>query len=240
MLLDGKVALITGGSKGLGSAICLAYAREGAAVITCSRDPANLKKVEKELSEITPSHLVIPADVSKLEDVRRLVSETVSRFRRVDILVNNSSLLGPRVAITDYRGEDWRAVLDVNLYGVFLLSREVARIMMDQMAGSIINVSSSVGRRGRAGWGAYAVSKFGLEGLTQVLADELKPYNIRVNSVNPGAMATEMRRAAYPEEDQAKLKKPQQIIDVFLFLASDESEGFSGESYDAQTFVKPH
>ena len=177
MLLSGKIALITGGSKGLGRAISLAYAREGAAVITCSRDPASLKNVEKELSGITSSYLVIPADVSKLEEVRRLVSETVSRFRRVDILVNNASLLGPRVAITDYPEEDWRAVLDANLFGVFLLSREVARIMMDQRDGSIINLSSSVGRRGRARWGAYAVSKFGLEGLTQVLADELKPYN---------------------------------------------------------------
>jgi len=239
VLLSGKVALVTGGSKGLGRAISLAYAREGAAVVTCSRDATSLREVERELSKIHASCLVLPADVSKPDDVKKLVDQCVSRFGRIDVLVNNASVLGPRAEIVEYPVEEWQEVVDVNLFGAFLLSKEVARIMMVQKSGSIINISSSVGRRGRARWGAYAVSKFGLEGLTQVLADELKPYSIRVNSVNPGAMATEMRHAAYPEEDQSKLKRPEETLGVYLYLASDESVGKTGGQYDAQSFVRP-
>lgn len=238
MLLSGKVAIVTGGSKGLGKALCLAFAKKGAAVVTCARESEKLKEVESEMSRLTDSSVVLQADVSKIEDVRRLVSECVSRFRRVDILVNNASVLGPRVELLDYPEEIWRSVLETNLYGPFLLSKEVARLMIRQRSGSIINVSSSVGRAGRARWGAYAVSKFGLEGLTQVMADELKQYNIRVNSVNPGAMATDMRREAYPEEDQTKLKRPEDILDVFFYLASDESIGHTGGMYDAQNFIR--
>jgi NAD(P)-dependent dehydrogenase (short-subunit alcohol dehydrogenase family) len=239
MLLEGKVALVTGGSRGLGKAICLAYAREGAAIITCARDDDRLRVLEKELSEVTSSYLALPADLSKPEDVNRLVGAGVSKFNRIDILVNNASLLGPRVPIIEYPEDDWRTVIDVNLSGVFFITKAVLRHMVTQRSGSIINISSSVGRHGRARWGAYAVSKFGLEGLTQILAEELKPYNIRVNSVNPGAMATEMRRAAYPDEDQSKLKRPENILDIFLFLASDSSDDRTGGLYDAQTFVRP-
>ncbi len=239
MLLEGKVALITGGSKGLGRAICLAYAREGASVVTFSRDAVALKEVDEELSQIGRPHLVRPGDITKSEDIKKVVGESISTYGRIDILVNNASLLGPRVEIVNYPEEDWRAVLNTNLYGAFLLSKEVAQPMIAQRSGSIINVSSSVGRRGRARWGAYAVSKFGIEGMTQVLADELNPYNIRANSVNPGAMATVMRRAAYPDEDQTKLKKPEELVGVFLYLASDESIGKTGGQYDAQSFRKP-
>jgi len=239
MLLEGKVALVTGGSRGLGKAICLAYAREGAAVVTCATTSSSLAQVEQELSRLTPSYLALRADLSQCEDVKRLVDEAVTRFKRIDILVNNASVLGPRVDLVDYPDEEWEKVIDVNLHGVFLLSKRVARTMIKQGSGSIINVSSSVGRRGRARWGAYAVSKFGVEGLSQVMAEELKPYNVRVNSVNPGAMATDMRHEAYPEEDQSKLKKPEEVLDVFLYLASDESQRETGGMYDAQNFLWP-
>jgi NAD(P)-dependent dehydrogenase (short-subunit alcohol dehydrogenase family) len=239
MLLSGKVALVTGGSKGLGRAISVAYAREGAAVVSCARNPVNLHQVERELSAITSYYLLLPADVTSPDQVRRLVDESLARFQRIDILVNNASVLGPRVEVAEYPEEAWRTTVEVNLFGAYLVSKRVSQVMMNQRSGSIISVTSSVGRRGRAQWGAYAVSKFGLEGLTQVLADELKPYNIRVNSVNPGAMATEMRHAAYPEEDQSKLKKPEETTDVYLYLASDESIGKTAGQYDAQNFVKP-
>ncbi len=239
MLLDGKVALVTGGSRGLGKAICLSYAREGAAVATCATSPSSLREVQQELSHLTPSYLALPADLGRAVHVKRLVDETLARFGRIDILVNNASVLGLRVELVDYPDEEWKKVIDVNLHGVFLLSKIVARTMIKQGSGSIINVSSSVGRRGRARWGAYAVSKFGVEGLSQVMAEELKPYNVRVNSVNPGAMATDMRREAYPEEDQSKLKKPEEVLDVFLYLASDESQRQTGGMYDAQNFLWP-
>jgi NAD(P)-dependent dehydrogenase (short-subunit alcohol dehydrogenase family) len=238
VLLSGKVALVTGASKGLGRAISLAYAREGASIIGCSRNAADLREVESELSAITSSYL-LPADVSKPDDVKTLVDEALARFHRIDVLVNNASILGPRIEIVEYPDDAWREVMDVNLFGAYLVSKRVSQVMKNQKSGSIINVSSSVGRRGRARWGAYAVSKSGLEGLTQVLADELKPFNIRVNSVHPGAMATQMRHEAYPEEDQSKLKKPEETLDVYLYLASDESAGKTGGQYDAQSFVKP-
>ncbi|MGA9364190.1 MAG: SDR family NAD(P)-dependent oxidoreductase [Bacteroidota bacterium] len=239
MTLSGKVALVTGGSKGLGKAISLAYAREGASVVACSRNPANLRKVERELSAITSSYLLLPVDVGNSEQVRKLVEDALARFKRIDILVNNASLLGPRVEVVKYPEDEWRTIVEVNLFGAYLVSKRVSQVMMNQRSGSIINVTSSVGRQGRARWGAYAAAKFGLEGLTQVQADELKPYNIRVNSVNPGAMATEMRRAAYPDEDQSKLKKPEETMDVYLYLASDGSMGKTGDAYEAQSFVKP-
>jgi NAD(P)-dependent dehydrogenase (short-subunit alcohol dehydrogenase family) len=239
VLLSGKVALVTGGSKGLGKAITLAYAREGAAVVACSRNPVNLREVERELSAVTCSYLLLPVDVGKPDQVRKLVDDSMARFKRIDILVNNASVLGPRVEVVKYPEDEWRTIVEVNLFGAYLVSKRVSQVMIDQRSGSIINVTSSVGRRGRARWGAYAAAKFGLEGLTQVLADELRLYNIRVNSVNPGALATEMRRAAYPDEDQSKLKKPDETMDVYLYLASDESLGKTGGAYDAQDFVKP-
>jgi NAD(P)-dependent dehydrogenase (short-subunit alcohol dehydrogenase family) len=239
VLLSGKVALVTGASKGLGKAISLAYAREGASIVGCSRNAADLREVESELSAVTSSCLLLPADVSKPDDVKRLIDKALTRFHRIDVLVNNASVLGPRVEIVEYPEEVWREVMEVNLFGAYLVSKRVSQVMIDQKSGSIINVSSSVGRSGRARWGAYAVSKFGLEGLTQVLADELKPYNVRVNSVHPGAMATEMRHEAYPEEDQSKLKKPEETLSVYLYLASDESVGKTGGQYDAQSFVRP-
>jgi NAD(P)-dependent dehydrogenase (short-subunit alcohol dehydrogenase family) len=239
VLLSSKVALVTGASKGLGRAISLAYAREGVSIVGCSRNAADLREAERELSGITSLYLLLPADVSKPEDVKRLIDEALTRFQRIDILVNNASILGPRVEIVEYPEEAWLEVMEVNLFGAYLVSKRVSQVMMEQKSGSIINVSSSVGRRGRARWGAYAVSKFGLEGLTQVLADELKPYNARVNSVHPGAMATQMRHEAYPEEDQSKLKKPEETLDVYLYLASDESIGKTGGQYDAQSFIKP-
>jgi NAD(P)-dependent dehydrogenase (short-subunit alcohol dehydrogenase family) len=109
--------------------------------------------------------------------------------------------------------------------------------MKKQKSGSIINVSSSVGKAGRARWGAYAVSKFALEGFTQVLAEELKQYNITVNAVNPGSMATDFRRAAFPEEDQSILRTPDQLTDIFVYLASDDGAGISGQSFDAATYI---
>jgi NAD(P)-dependent dehydrogenase (short-subunit alcohol dehydrogenase family) len=239
VLLSGKVALVTGVSKGLGRAVSLAYAREGASIVGCSRNAADLREVARELSAVTSSYLLLAADVSDPDDVKKLVDEALRRFQRIDVLVNNASILGPRVEIVEYPEEAWREVMDVNLFGAYLVSKRVSQVMMRQRSGSIINVTSSVGRQGRARWGAYAAAKFGLEGLTQVLADELELHNIRVNSVNPGALATQMRREAYPEEDQSKLKKPEETLAVYLYLASDESVGKTGGAYEAQNFVKP-
>jgi NAD(P)-dependent dehydrogenase (short-subunit alcohol dehydrogenase family) len=235
MRLKDKVAVITGASRGLGRALAIAFASEGALISICSRSNDIFYIADQIKSSCSKCH-VGKVDVSDYESVKEFIEEVHKRFGRIDILVNNAGILGVRTTIVDYPVDEWRKVIDVNLNGAFYVTREVLRYMIPQEGGSIIMVSSSVGRVGRARWGAYSVSKFGVEGLTQILADELKAYGIRVNSVNPGPMATEMRRQAYPDEDPKKLKRPEDIVDVFIYLASDESKDVTGMQFDAQNF----
>ena len=133
-----------------------------------------------------------------------------------------------------YPLSSWEEVVKVNLTALFLVTREVLKIMIPQKEGSIINLSSGVGRVGKARWGAYAASKFGVEGFTQVLAGEMRDCNIRVNAVNPGGTRTEMRAQAYPDEDPLTLPTPDEITGVFVYLASAESAGVSGKTFDAR------
>jgi NAD(P)-dependent dehydrogenase (short-subunit alcohol dehydrogenase family) len=233
-MLEDKVTLITGASQGLGRALALAFAREGARVVLNARSEEFIRPVAAEVEEAGAEVLAVAADVSKGADVERLVGEAVGRFGRIDVLVNNAGLLGPRVAIEEYPEDEWRRVIDANLTGPFLVSRAAIPYLSD--GASIINVVSGVSVEGRAEWGAYSVSKFGLEGLTQILASELAEQGVRVNAVDPGGMRTDMRAAAYPEEDPQTRITPEENTAVFLYLASDESEGVTGERFKAQEF----
>jgi NAD(P)-dependent dehydrogenase (short-subunit alcohol dehydrogenase family) len=233
-MLRGKVVVITGASRGLGRALVLACAKEGANLVVNSRNEDSLRPVAEEAEEAGAEVLAIPADVSVGTDVENLADGTIQRFGRVDVLVNNAGLLGPRVPIEEYPEDEWRRVLDANLTAPFLLSRALIPHMSE--GGSIINVTSGVSIEGRAEWGAYSVSKFGVEGLTQILAAELEDRGIRVNSVDPGGMRTEMRAAAYPDEDPATRITPEENTGVFLYLASDESRGVTRERFKAQEF----
>jgi NAD(P)-dependent dehydrogenase (short-subunit alcohol dehydrogenase family) len=233
-MLRGKVVVITGASRGLGRALVLACAKEGANLVVNSRNEDSLRPVAEEAEEAGAEVLAIPADVSVETDVENLADGTIQRFGRVDVLVNNAGLLGPRVPIEEYPEDEWRRVLDANLTAPFLLSRALIPHMSE--GGSIINVTSGVSIEGRAEWGAYSVSKFGVEGLTQILAAELEDRGIRVNSVDPGGMRTEMRAAAYPDEDPATRITPEENTGVFLYLASDESKGVTRERFKAQEF----
>ncbi|MBA3471987.1 MAG: SDR family oxidoreductase [Rubrobacter sp.] len=233
-MLRGKVVMITGASRGLGRALALAFAREGVSLVINSRSEDALEPVAGEAKETGAEVLAIPADVSVEAEVERLVNESVRRFGGIDVLVNNAGVLGPRVPIEEYPEDEWRKVLDANLTAPFLLIRTVIPRMPE--GGSIINMTSGVSVEGRAEWGAYSVSKFGLEGLTQILAAELKERGIRVNSVDPGGMRTEMRAAAYPDEDPTTRITPEENTDVFLYLASDESREVTGERFKAQEF----
>jgi NAD(P)-dependent dehydrogenase (short-subunit alcohol dehydrogenase family) len=234
--LINNVALITGATRGIGKAIAAAYLREGARVFICARNQQEVAATVRELRYDNTDAQVdgCAGDVGKENDVCQIVDAVIERFQTIDTLVNNASLLGPRVALVDYPFGQWEDVIRVNLHGVFLLSQQVVKRMIAQRLGSIINVSSGVGRVGRARWGAYAVSKFGLEGLTQVLADEVKEFGIRVNSVNPGPTRTEMRAEAYPEEDPLTLPTPEQITPIFVHLASAQSENVTGQMLEAQ------
>jgi NAD(P)-dependent dehydrogenase (short-subunit alcohol dehydrogenase family) len=236
--LSGKVALITGGSRGIGKAIAAAYARQGARVFICARGEGDLARTVNEIRDAGGEISGLAGDIGKAEDARRIVASAVERYGRTDVLVNNASLLGSRVTIADYPIADWEEVVRVNLTGVFLLTQQVLQVMIPQRQGSIINVSSGVGRAGKARWGAYACSKAGLEGFTQVLADELKDSGIRVNSVNPAGTRTAMRAEAYPDEDPLTLPAPEEIMPIFLYLASDESVGVTGKALDAREWMK--
>ena len=238
-ILTGKVALVTGASRGIGKAVASAYARQGARVFICARGEDDLARAVNEIRAAGGEIAGLAGDVGKVEDARRIVDAAVKRYGTVHVLVNNASLLGPRVTIASYPVSDWEAVMRVNLTGIFLLTQQVLKVMIPQRQGSIINVSSGVGRIGKARWGAYACSKAGLEGFTQVLADELKDCGIRVNSVNPAATRTGMRAAAYPEEDPRTLPAPEQITPIFLYLASDESVGVTGKALDARDWWSP-
>jgi NAD(P)-dependent dehydrogenase (short-subunit alcohol dehydrogenase family) len=235
--LSGKVALITGGGRGIGKAIAAAYAQEGAKVFICGRAEAVLEKAALEIRGNGGEIGWRRADITTASEVKRLVEEASRAYGTIDILVNNASILGPRLPIVDYPLDSWKGVLKTNLTSVFTVAQEVLKLMVPRREGSIINVSSGVGRVGKARWGAYAASKFGVEGLTQVLADEVKDYGIRVNAVNPGGTRTAMRAKAYPEEDPMTLPTPEEITRVFVYLASAESRGVTGKSFEAREWV---
>ena len=233
-MLQGKVALITGASQGLGKALALSFAREGASVVINSRGEEGVRPVAQEIEAQGGEVLALAADVSEAADAERLIGATVERFGRVDVLVNNAGVLGPRVEIVEYPEAEWRRVIDANLTGPFLVSKAAIPHMPE--GASIVNVVSGVSVEGRAGWGAYSASKFGVEGLTQILAAELAGRGIRANAVDPGGMRTEMRAAAYPEEDPMTRVTPEENTAVFLYLASDESKDVTGERFKAQEF----
>ena len=233
-MLKGKVALVTGASQGLGRALALAYAREGASLVLNSRGEEGLRPVAKEIEDLGAEAVSLAADVSRGADVKRMVGAAVERFGRVDVLVNNAGLLGPRVRIEEYPEDEWRRVIEANLTGPFLVSRAVIPHLPE--GASIVNVVSGVSVEGRAGWGAYSVSKFGVEGLTQILAAELQERGVRVNAVDPGGMRTEMRAAAYPDEEPQTRITPEENTAVFLYLASDESKDVTGQRFKAQEF----
>lgn len=237
MKLRGRHVVITGASKGLGRALAHRFAAEGASLALCARTLAPLEAVRAELSGHGADVIALPCDISDSQSVRAFSEQVIAARGHIDVLINNASLLGSRVPVAEYPLKEWDDVMQTNVHGTFFLTRAFLPVMMPRGSGAIINVSSSVGRSGRKLWGAYAASKFAIEGLTQVLAEELKPFNIRVNSVNPGPMATDMRRLAYPQEDPATLRTPEQVTEVFVYLASDDGKGISGQAFDAATYI---
>lgn len=235
-MLEDKVALITGASQGLGKALALAFAGEGASLVINSRSEESIRPVAREAESRGAEVLAVAADVSKSTDVGRLVGAAVERFGRIDVLINNAGVLGPRRKLEEHTEEEWRQVIDANLTGPFLVTKAVIPHMSE--GGSIINVVSGASAGPRADWGAYAISKFGVEGLTGNLALELQDRGIRVNAVDPGGMRTGMRAAAYPEEDPQTRITPEENTAVFLYLASEESKDVTGERFKAQEFSR--
>jgi NAD(P)-dependent dehydrogenase (short-subunit alcohol dehydrogenase family) len=234
-----KVILITGASRGLGRAVALAFAEIGCRLAICARNEETLQEVVKEvLAKGAPEVLAIRADVSAPRDAERLVAVAEKHFGRIDVLINNASVLGPSPMplLLDYPEEDFVEVMKVNAIGPFLVTRRVIPGMMKRRAGAILNVTSEAGNVGYAGWGAYGVSKFALEGLTETWADELAGTGIRVNMIDPGEMDTEMHALAVPDCDY-ELADPREVAQVFVYLASDEAAEVHGQRIEALEFL---
>ena len=231
--LEGKYIAITGASKGLGRQLALDFAREGAAGIALvARHADRLYQVREEIRALAPRTrvLALAADLRHSKAVERVSAALLSEFQgRLDVLVNNASTVGPSPMpyLLDYPLEEFRRVLDTNLIAPFLLTRKLLPAMIEN-GGAVINVTSDAGVTGYSGWGAYGISKFGLEGLSQTWARELEGAGIRVNRVDPGNMDTDMHRAAEPDEDPAQWADPAAVTEVFLFLASDASRYVTG------------
>jgi NAD(P)-dependent dehydrogenase (short-subunit alcohol dehydrogenase family) len=237
-MINKKVVMITGASKGLGRALALAFAKEGARLAICSRTSNGLLEVKKEAVSLGAEILAVTADISLNRDVERFVAMTEEAFGQIDVLINNASILGPSPMplLLDYPEEDFAEVLRVNSISPFLVTRRVIPGMLQRNQGSIINVTSEAGNVGYAGWGAYGISKFAVEGLTETWADELSETNLRVNMVDPGEMDTDMHRLAVPDCDYP-LAKPEDVVNVFLYLASDKSVVITGQRFEAQQFT---
>ena len=211
-----ETIIITGGSKGLGRAMVELWLEEGWNVATCARDVSPLRDLEHKFE----GRLIVEeVDVASIESVRAFCIKVIERWQQVEILVNNASVLGPRVTLDEYFPEEFEEVMRVNTLGYFNFIHEIVPHMKSRRNGVIINLSSGAGVTGKARWGAYAASKFAVEGLTQVLKDEVFDDKIRVHAIDPGAMRTQMRAAAYPSEDPMTLPTPRQIARVIFDIA---------------------
>jgi NAD(P)-dependent dehydrogenase (short-subunit alcohol dehydrogenase family) len=237
--LQGNNILITGASQGLGRQLAIDFAREGAAGLAIvARRADQLNEVRERIREAAPQTqiLTIVADLSRQEEIERMVATTLDKFNgRLDVLVNNASTIGPSPMpfLLDYPLEDFRYVINTNLVAPFLIIKKILPAMIEH-GGSIINVTSDAGIIGYPGWGAYGISKFGIEGMSQTWAAEVEGSGVRVNWVDPGNMNTEMHRAAEPDEDPTQWADPADVTEVFIYLASDESRHVNGQRFQAQ------
>jgi len=238
--MNNKICLITGASRGLGKALALEFGRRGAKLVINSRSASanELSETERALRDSGVQVLSVIADVSLRKDVERLAGETLARFGHVDVLVNNASALGPTPMpyLIDTPINDFEQVIRTNMTGPFMLTRALVGQMIARKQGSIINVSSDAGVVGYASWGAYGITKAALDQLTRTWATELNGTGVRVNSVDPGDMNTSMKRASDLEGDASGWADPQTVTPVFVYLASDESAGITGQRFLAQEF----
>jgi NAD(P)-dependent dehydrogenase (short-subunit alcohol dehydrogenase family) len=237
-LLAGKTILVTGAGDGIGRAAALTYAGHGATVILLGRTGTKLEAVYDEIEAAggpKPGILELDLATAVEENYQNLAASLAGEFPHLDGILHNAGLLGDRRPIESAGYAKWLEVMQVNVNAQFLLTRYLLPLLQMAPAASIIFTSSGVGRTGKAYWGVYAVSKFATEGFMQVLASELENTSkVRVNSLNPGATNTTMRRTAYPAETPTDNPSPQDIMSVYLFLMGDDSAGVTGKAFNAQ------
>jgi NAD(P)-dependent dehydrogenase (short-subunit alcohol dehydrogenase family) len=236
--LSGRVIAITGVTGGIGNALAQACVRDGAEVVLIGRNLGKLRSLHAGCEALAPGRaMMAPLDLEKAlaQDYDGLADAVQQRYGRLDGLVHCAGLLGTLTPVEQYDVPTWCRVLHVNVTAAFALTQVLLPALRNSADASVIFTSSSVGRRGRAYWGAYAVSKFALEGLSQVLADELQGNSrIRVNTVNPGRARTVMRRQAYPSEDIGSLPLPETLLGPFLKLLGPQGAGITGQALDSQ------
>ena len=250
MKLKDKVAIITGGGTGIGKAISLAFANEGAAVVVAARNPSRLEEVAKDIKSRGGKAKAIQTDISNHEQIKRMVAQTIDEFGQIDVLVNNAAAMYPNNAdVVDMNLDNWHNTLKVNLTGTMLCSRGVLKYMIPRRSGNIINVSSVAGLSGHPTESPYCVSKWGIIGFTEVLAIEAGKHSIRVNCISPGASRSkefenivrvlakrvgisceEMMGKIVDKNSLKRIAEPSEIAACVVFLASDDSSAITGHN----------
>jgi NAD(P)-dependent dehydrogenase (short-subunit alcohol dehydrogenase family) len=240
--LKDRVILVTGAGNGIGHTVALALAAHGATVILSGR---NVRRLEKTYDQIVagggaqPGIAPLNLEKALAADYDRMAEAIGATYGRLDGLLHNAAILGQLSPIDHYDVPTWYRVMHVNVTAAFALTQVCMPLLRKSQDASVVFTSSGVGRRGRALWGAYAVSKFAVEGLSEVLADETRDTPIRVNTINPGATRTNMRLEAYPAEDRSKLADPAQLVPSYLYLLGPASRGISGARFDCQQAGAP-
>ncbi len=236
MLLKDKVAIITGGARGIGREIALTFAREGAKLAIADINPQILAQTEKEITSYQAEVLSSPCDVTDSGQVEQMVNKTLDKFKKIDILINNAGITADALLVR-MKEEDWDKVLAVNLKGTFNCTKAVSKVMIKQRSGKIVNIASIIGLIGYVGQANYAASKAGIIGLTKACAKELAPRGINVNAIAPGFIQTEMTQSLSAEVKERMLQAiplkkfgaPADVAMLAAFLASDKAGYITGE-----------
>lgn len=239
-LLNGRIILVTGASDGIGKEAALTYARHGASLILLGRNEEKLRRVAQQVNDEGQGAQWFILDMATCtpEDCQQLASEIATTTPHLDGVLHNAGLLGDICPMSEQDPAVWNEVMQVNVNATFYLTQALLPLLLKSDCGSLVFTSSSVGRQGRANWGAYATSKFATEGMMQVLAEEYQS-RLRVNCINPGGTRTSMRASAFPTEDPQKLKTPADIMPLYLWLMGDDSRRKTGMTFDAQPGRKP-
>ncbi|WP_120995146.1 YciK family oxidoreductase [Stutzerimonas urumqiensis] len=236
-LLAGRIILVTGAGRGIGAAAAKTFAAHGATVLLLGKTEANLEQVYDAIEAAGgPQPAVIPFNLETAlpHQYDELAAMIEREFGRLDGLLNNASIVGPRTPMEQLSGDNFMRVMQVNVNATFMLTSTLLPVLRLSPDASVVFTSSSVGRKGRAYWGAYGVSKFATEGMMQTLADELDGTHVRANSINPGATRTDMRAQAYPGESPMNNPAPEEIMPLYLYLLGPDSVGVNGKALDAQ------
>ena len=237
-LLKDRVILVTGAGDGIGAAAAKAFAAHGATVVLLGRSARKLEKVYDDIERSgAPQPAIAPLNLEKAvpEQYLELATMLEKEFGRLDGLLHNAALLGTLTPLEQYDLKQWAQLMQVNLHAPYLLTRAMLPLLKNSQDASVLFTSSGVGRKGRAYWGAYAITKAADENMMEIWADELETNtSIRVNSIDPGAVRTAMRAKAYPGEDPNTLPRPEEVLSVYLYLLGPDSRGTTGQRTSAQ------